>query len=67
MAIKISMDGPFTMQHCKEFIEDIANTSGYTLKSIQVTPAGSLFTCTVCYDDEIQPKKIETTNNKAVK
>ena len=66
MAIKISMDGPFTMQHCKEFIEDIANTSGYTLKSVQVSPAGSLFTCLVCYDDGVQPTKIETTK-KAVK
>lgn len=66
MAIKISMDGPFTIEHCKEFIEDIANTTGYTLKSIQVTPSGSLFMCTVCYDDGLEPTKLKQLK-KAVK
>lgn len=66
MAIKISMDGPFTMEHCKEFIEDIANTTNYTLKSVQVSPTGTLFTCLVCYDDGVASKELKQTK-KAVK
>lgn len=63
---KVMFDGPFSKTHLKEFVEDVANTDGYTIMDIEIIPQGLLYNCMLLYDDGIQEQK-KTTKKKEVK
>lgn len=63
---KVMIDGPFNKNHLKEFIEDIANTDGYTIEHIEIIPQGLLFNCLVLYDEGIAGQSVKKNEKKGM-
>lgn len=51
---KCRICGPYSRQNAQDFIEDIANTSNYTVEHCSVTEVGmSLFNVFIIYEDGV--------------